>query len=159
MKRTLLVMLVLLLAGCASGPDFPTQDVNLQLRPEQAATPAMAGQRVLWGGLIIATHNLQDRTELEVLAYPLDNRQRPDAAEKPLGRFLAEQPGYLEPVDYAAGRLVTLTGTVGEARAGKIQDTDYVYPVVAITAIHLWPEAGAQDTEPQMHFGIGVIFH
>lgn len=156
MKRTL--PLLLLLAACASGPDFPTQDVNLQLHPEQATVPTAVGQRVLWGGLILTTRNLQDRAQLEVLAYPLDNRQRPDITEPPLGRFLAERSGYLEPVDYASGRLVTLTGNVDETRAGRIQETDYTYPVIGITAIHLWPPAGAQDTDPQVHFGIGVIF-
>jgi outer membrane lipoprotein len=159
MTHILSAILLLLLTACASGPGFPTQDVNLQLRAEQAAAPDNVGQRVLWGGLIIATHNLQDRSELEVLAYPLDNRQRPDTTEKPLGRFLAEKTGYLEPVDYAGGRLVTLTGTVGAAKAGKIQDSEYTYPVVNVTAIHLWPAGTAQDTEPQVRFGIGVIFH
>lgn len=159
MKRALMVMLTLWLAACASGPDFPTQDVNLTLHPQQATAPAMAGQRVLWGGLIIATHNLQDHTRLEVLAYPLDSRQRPDTSAQPQGRFLAERGGYLEPVDYASGRLVTLTGTVQKARAGKIQDSDYTYPVIAVTAIHLWPAGEGQGTDTQVHFGLGVIFH
>lgn len=159
MKHTLIVILTLLLSACASGPKFPTQDVNLHLRPDQATAPGLVGQRVLWGGLIIATRNLQDHTELEVLAYPLDDRQRPDTTAQPEGRFLADRAGYLEALDYASGRLVTLTGTVGAARAGRIQDSDYTYPLINVTAIHLWPAGGAQDSDTQVHFGIGVIFH
>lgn len=159
MTRALIVMLSLWLTACASGPEFPTQDVNLSLLPQQATAPDRVGQRVLWGGLIIATHNLQDHTQLEVLAYPLDSQQRPDTTAQPQGRFLAERSGYLEAVDYASGRLVTLTGTVEKTRAGKIQDSDYTYPVIAVTAIHLWPAGEGQDIEPQVHFGFGFIFH
>jgi outer membrane lipoprotein len=159
MLRLLPVFWFLLLTACASGPQFPLQGVNRDLQPKAAVAPPSLGQHVLWGGLIIATHNLADHTQLEVLAYPLDANQLPDTSAQPLGRFLANHKGYLEPADYASGRLVTLKGTVVAPREGKIEESQYTYPVVEVTAIYLWPPQEAQETGTQLHFGIGVIFH
>ncbi len=55
---------------------------------------------------------------LEILAYPLDQRFYPSTRKTPQGRFLAEYPQYLETVDSASGRLISLVGTVSEVRVG-----------------------------------------
>lgn len=115
--------------------------------------------RILWGGVIIAVTNLQNTTQLEVLGYPLDSEQRPNTDKSPAGRFLAINPGYLETIDYAQGRLVTVTGSLSELKEGRIGESIYNYPVVNVERIYLWPKTNNTTTpEPQLRFGIGVIF-
>ncbi len=151
-----------MLAACATpGPDYATTDVATGLTPREAVSgfSQRQGQTVLWGGVIIAGRNLEDYTRIEVLAYPLDNDQRPMTDRQPLGRFLVRTPGYLETADYQAGRLLTIKGAVTEIAEGRIGEAAYTYPVVGTEQLHLWPvPAAAQPSGPQVRFGVGVIF-
>lgn len=148
------LMATLLLGGCATPIDIGGADSTLT--PRQAATDTPVPQRtVAWGGAIVAARNLREHTEIEVLAYPLDYRHQPNIAAKPTGRFIAIHPGYLETVDYAPGRLITLVGFVTGTRDGEVGEARYVYPLVAIGRLYLWPRTAAAS-EPQVHIGIGV---
>jgi outer membrane lipoprotein len=140
-RLTLLLALLLLLTACASGPAFDTGGVDHVLTPRDvAARPQLAtGKHVQWGGLILSTTNLQDRTRVEVLAYPLDARARPHSEGEPTGRFILEQDGYLEPATYTEGRQVTVVGTVTGTRSGRVGESDYVYPLIDARHLHLWP--------------------
>jgi len=160
MERLLpLLALLLLLAGCATTPRFDTSQTAVSVTPEQAVseTSRLEGTRVLWGGAIVSSTNQEETTRLEVLAYPLDDRQRPRTEAKPVRRFLAIKEGYLETADYAQGRWVTLTGPLTGTRAGRVGEAPYTYPVVRVEDIQLWPEE-RRRAEPRFHFGIGVIF-
>lgn len=138
-----------------------------QLTPEQAAlravTPTMAaaqpnrhqGKRVEWGGRLIATHNRQDHTLIEILAYPLRNNGSPDLGGQPMGRFLAIRAGYLEPLEFAAGRRLTVTGPITGTRQGRVGEGDYIYPTVDASQLRLWPRE-APGRSPRLRFGIGV---
>lgn len=155
-----LVSLVLL-AACASAPKFDLAGVDRELTPARAATniETVRNQRALWGGVIVASRNLKNATELEVLGYPLSRDGKPKPNEAPQHRFLVTQPGYLETADYAAGRLLSALGTVTGTQDGKVGEARYVYPVLSASQLHLWPrEARARSSEPQIHFGVGVIF-
>ena len=114
-----------------------------------------------WGGVIVAIRNLPQRTQLEVLSYPLDRTGEPDQSATPQGRFLLIQPGYLEPVDYAAGRLITTVGAVDRIEHGQVGEADYTYPVVDAAQLHLWPKETPYypQRDSNVHFGIGVIVH
>lgn len=155
--RLLLSGLMLVLAGCATKPKFDLSDVDLNVTPTQATAQidGVRGRKVQWGGTLISTRNLKDSTELEVLAYPLDDAGRPRLRETALGRFLALQTGYLESADYAPGRLVTIVGRIQGTRAGRVGEADYTYPILAVEQLHLWPKPEEQ-TEPRFHFGVGV---
>jgi len=146
----------LVLAACA-GPKIDDKGVDKALMPGNVVANADAtrGQRVRWGGVIIDSSNLKDTTQLEVLAYPLDDRGLPLRDAAPIGRFLALKNGYLETTDYAQGRMVTVKGEVQGTRTGKVGAADYVYPVVAIDQIHLWDESHGRGNT-QFHFGIGI---
>lgn len=145
-----------LAAGCAHKFDIGGADTAL--RPQQVAgNPALAGDTVVaWGGAIVATRNLQNTSELEVLGYPLDDNNRPVANNRQTGRFIVLHPGYLESADYAAGRQVTVVGTLAGTRTGRVGEANYVYPVVKANRLHLWPKETAESSEPRIHFGIGV---
>ncbi|MGM0593760.1 MAG: Slp family lipoprotein [Pseudomonadota bacterium] len=153
-----LLLLCLLLSACATGPEFITDGVETDLTPTQAASEAHLhqGKRVLWGGMIINSTNLETHTRLEVLAYPLDSSHRPRADQPPHGRFLMLQRGYLETVDYAAGRQITVLGRLDGTRTGKLDQSEYTYPLLRGEQLHLWPRQGRDSTNPRFHFGIGV---
>lgn len=164
MRQPFVLILVLLgltlAAGCATAPhSLDIRGVNPQLTPGMVLSDPAAGrgQKVLWGGVIVTSRNLKDVTQLEVLAYPLDEHSSlPDVAAAPRERFLAVHTGYLETADYAPGRLVTAVGPVQETREGKVGEAKYVYPVIAASQIYLWPKETRPDSKPQMHFGIGI---
>jgi outer membrane lipoprotein len=156
------VLIAVAAAGCATGPRFDTKEFDKRLTPAEAVknSQGVAGTRVLWGGMIINTNNLDKGSEVEVLAYPLAPSQRPDIDKAPLGRFIARTSEYLESVDFAQGRLITVAGLLAGTREGKIGETHYVYPVVEPEAghIYLWPVGSGRRTEPQFSIGVGVLF-
>ncbi len=151
---------VLLLTACASAPPFDLKEVNTSATPSDAVAQVdtLKGNKVLWGGTIINSKNLEKGTQLEVLAYPLDKRRRPLLQREPLGRFIVDHGTYLETVDYAPGRLITLVGTLTGTKQGKIDDAIYNYPAIAGEQIHLWSKS-SDETEPRFHFGVGVMLH
>ena len=156
LRFNLLIML-LLLSGCASGPSLDSATVDHSLTPaDVAAEPEISrGRQVLWGGVIVRTTNLADSTQLEVLAYPLDTQERPQPESASLGRFVVDKAGYLEPEDYAEGRLVTVIGTVNGARIGPVGETLYYYPVIGAQQMNLWPIKRTGDRR-DIHIGVGV---
>ncbi len=154
------MMLIFGLAACAGGPRYDTSHIDTGLSAAKvAAAPAMhSGTPVVWGGVIVATRNLPDYTEMEILSYPLGSAQRPDTRRGEQGRFLVRTPRYLEGVDYAPGRSVTVSGKVARAVAGKVGEAPYTFPVIQTDDIYLWPREGNAPGSPQFQFGIGVIF-
>ncbi|MCG6870223.1 MAG: Slp family lipoprotein [Gammaproteobacteria bacterium] len=158
MNRLILIILFpVLFTGCASSPKFDVSGVDRALTPRAAVAEQeiVANRSVLWGGAILKTTNLENDTRLEVLAYPLDGRQRPIRDSDPLGRFIVVYAGYLEPADYTEGRIVTVLGTVGKTVAGKIGETDYTYPLLSPDKVYLWPRERSRALS-NIQFGIGV---
>lgn len=154
----LLWLVPLLLSACASGPAFDTSRVDRSLTPRSAVAelPANTGKSVLWGGVILATTNLEARTRIEVLAYPLDSDQMPLRDRDPLGRFILERQGFLEPASYTEGRMLTVVGKVVRTQDGKVGGSDYVYPVIEASELYLWAKDSEYNNRSNVHFGIGV---
>ena len=158
MKNLLPLLLSLpLLFSCSGTPEFNRQNVQLDLTPTLAAkniTSAKA-KRIFWGGAILRTRNLETTTHLEILAYPLDEEGWPNSDAEPLGRFIVERGGYMEPAKYAEGRRITVVGTILTTLQGKVGESDYLFPVVKPEQLHLWVKDYPQS-KPQIHFGIGI---
>jgi outer membrane lipoprotein len=152
-------MTLLLVSACASTPRFDQTGVNLSLAPKVAAAQPTGGKnnRIIWGGTIVESHNEIEFTELEVLAYPLDAQQRPKSSSTPEGRFRARRNGYLETADYAPGREITLTGVLQNPVADRVGEASYVFPVVEVDQLQLWNRETAAYSNPNVHFGIGVV--
>jgi len=126
------------------------------MTPEEVrGNPDSAKGTVIWGGVIVSSVNLVDRTQLEVLAYPLDNHQRPIKTQKSLGRFLLQSPDYIETENYAPGRSVTALGTLQGVTKGEIGEAIYDYPTVTISDVHLWHSDDSHE-KPRFIFGIGL---
>ncbi len=154
---TLLLSLLSLLWGCSSAPSrSPAGDRSITPKEVAADAATFAATMVEWGGVIVESQNLQQQTELKILAYPLDSNGRPDLDASPSGRFIAVSSGYLETIDYAKGRQVTLSGKVSGVRDDKVGDADYRFPVVHSTDIQLRSKS-ASDRRfwPSLHIGVG----
>ena len=148
---------LLLLSACASTPKV-AKDADRAPPPTQAAAAdgAMLNRRLQWGGVIVSSENLTDTTELQILAYPLEADGRPDVAAPPIGRFIAQYPGYLESVDYATGRQVTVTGKLTGNRLGEVGKAPYTFPVLLTEELVLWPQERGSKAKPKVNFGFGV---
>jgi outer membrane lipoprotein len=153
-----LLLAVAVLGGCAAAPPFESAGANSALTASQAAAEIdrWQGSRVVWGGVIVASRNLARSTEIEVLAYPLDSAQRPKTRSEAQGRFVVVVPGYLETVDYGAGRTLTVSGIISGLQQRRLGEVMYAHAVVDAEQVQLWPQAPRQEWAPQFHIGIGI---
>ena len=119
------------------------------------ATTQYMDRSVVWGGMIIEVRNYERHSEFEVLAFPLDDKQRPRFNERDHGRFIAIVPGYVEAGDWPMGRYLSLIGRVTGERRGAVRQAEYVYPEVDVDKMHLWPR-DFRNPGPRISVGIGV---
>jgi len=161
-RLSVALILFAVLSGCAAGPVKLTQPPSelsvTQVRAliaEQGAVTESLGDPVLWGGTVLSVANLADNTQIEIMAHPLDRRQRPMIGRTAQGRFVASYEGFAEPLDFPAGRVVTVLGSLGEPVKGSVGEATYVYPSIQVIDSHLWNE---QDRAPRsgVTFGIGI---
>jgi outer membrane lipoprotein len=152
--------LITVVAGCATAPELDLTAVDKSIQPQDVVKDIekFESKKVLWGGVIINSINVKGGTQIEVLVYPLDSNSKPMLEKSTLGRAIAYHIGYLETIDYAPGRLLTLVGTVKDIKQGVIGEAVYDYPVVTTDQIYLWPQ---KDTGANTHvqFGFGVLIH
>jgi outer membrane lipoprotein len=151
-----LVLLAVALAGCnASVPrtirDAPT--AALTVTQVQQAPDRAIGQRVRWGGSIISVDNLEDSTQIEVLARTLNADGEPQADAQGQGRFIAELPGFVDPVEYPEDRLLTVVGPITGLITRDVGEYPYRYPVLAVTSRYLWPEPASYSYDPYRWHG------
>jgi len=153
--RLILISLSLgLLSACASGPINTEETFSSVSFEEALAAEESASGAVLWGGVILSTTNLEDSTMVEVLAYPLDRRQRPIKTRETKGRFLIINDGFLEPTDFSDGRSITVLGALDGVTTGNIAAAEYEYPTVNAEELYLW-RPGDNYYAPRFSIGIG----
>ncbi len=147
-----------LLAACAPAPIFKPAPDTANVPPDTVALAPerYSGRAVIWGGQVVAVQNLPGSTEIQILGYPLDASQRPLPNSPAGGRFIAIMRGYVEPLSYPAGALVTLTGHIEGVRSGSVGEARYVFPLVKVDAAHVWTAAELRSDRPHVSFGVGV---
>ena len=153
---TILPLMLLLLSACASSP------VAIEGEAVEPHGPAHVldgqsgpGDRVVWGGRIVSIRNLADHTEIGVVSYPLDRGDRPRLHQDPGVRFLLHHAGFLEPVQYAPGRYLTVLGVVSGIERREVDQFLTEQPVIEAERLHLWP-ADVSQWQPQTRFSIGL---
>ncbi|WP_430390727.1 Slp family lipoprotein [Dyella sp. 20L07] len=159
LSRGLLPASLLALAACAPAPIYKPSPNTVAVAPNMVAqTPERySNADVIWGGRIVAVRNLTDRSEVEVVGYPLDNSQRPKVdGNGGWGRFIAVMPGYVESFDYPTGALITLAGRITGNRAGNVGEASVVYPLVSVAQSHVWTAAEMQNGKSNVSFGVGL---
>jgi len=151
-------LVLLVLAGCASGPiEIDDQAITVEpvLASQVADDPGLAQGTVLWGGTIIGALNLATGSQLELLAYPLDRTQRPQVDRASQGRFILTVEEDLETIDFAEGRQVTVLGALDGVNEVTIGEARRTLPVVRADQLHLWRGTGPGE-RTGFTFGIGI---
>jgi outer membrane lipoprotein len=93
---------------------------------------------IVWGGQILSVSHGHDWIDLEVLAYPLDAVNSPAIDKAPVGRFIASYPRILKSPGFAPGQVVTLAGDLQGLRQGQVDETEFQFPAVLSTQVHVW---------------------
>ncbi|MBI5491507.1 MAG: Slp family lipoprotein [Deltaproteobacteria bacterium] len=132
MKNLILVLAALVVfAGCSVMPKTILKEVDRDItldmvrsRPEQ-----FVGKRVLWGGKILGTDNLEEHTEIEVLESSLGYDDTP-ANGTSKGRFIIQSKQFLDSNIYKANKRITVAGTIKGVEVRKIGKSDYRYPII-----------------------------
>lgn len=157
LRALVLSIVAITLTACVPPPLFDRTDAANKLAPWQAAeAPAMA-EIVIWGGAIVSVRNLPQTTEIEVLAYPLDQKQRPLQRAPSQGRFIVIQDGFVEPADFPSGRYLTVKGKLFGTRESHIEQSQYRFPIVKEAKLHVWP-VDYYYHRSRWSFGVGVGF-
>lgn len=152
-----LLLGAVLLGGCAAMESREVMGERGITPKEAAGDPERFQQTTLeWGGVIVNARNLADSTELQILAYPLEDNGKPDVDGTPTGRFIAVKSGFLETKEYANGRRVTLSGKLAGTREEKVGEADYTFPLIQANEIQLWSREVERTGRSSVHFGIGI---
>ncbi len=153
----MLALASLILSACAT-PAFRNVGNVVGIVPSdvQQSPNRDIGAEVVWGGRILAIENREQRTEVEVIAYPLDRDQQPLSEASTVGRFILILPGFAEPLDYPVGRHLSVHGIVSGTRQGQVDQHAYVFPLLRAREVTVWPWGFMLDKKPRVHIGVGV---
>ncbi len=161
-RLLLLACLLTLISGCATTPVFDTAqlDIATGLSPQKvvAEPTGKLAQQVLWGGIILHSANLGNKTQIEVLAYPLNATQMPVTSASATGRFIIESSDLLNTKVYAPGRKLSVLGEISNIQPVRIGELDHAYPLLLSDQLHLWPRQSNRRRD-NVQFGIGISIH
>ena len=128
-----------LLAACASQPQ-PLQGAFAEITPRDALATDSTGAMVRWGGRVVRTEPLANRTCFEMISTRLDVYGRPYWATDDVGgRFIACRTGFYDPALFEKNREVTFTGRIDGYENRRIGGYDYRFPRVEADVVYLWP--------------------
>jgi outer membrane lipoprotein len=159
LSSVLAMTALLLVAGCAhviSHEVLQEVDASLTFAHISKDPEAYRGTTVVFGGDVIETQNLSDKTLVIVLQRPVGSRGEPGAGDVSEGRFIITTPEFLDPAIYNPGRKITVAGTVVGKEVRPLGEITYAYPVIERRELYLWPEDEAASDEPKIHFGVGI---
>ena len=131
-KMLFISLLTFFTAGCSVISKDIRRDVDrgVTLPMVQANPDAYKDKKVIWGGVILSSKNLADKTIIEALQTPLDISDMTTDKEHSQGRFLIESSVYLDTYLYKAGKEITVAGIIKGVTIQKIGERDYIYPVL-----------------------------
>lgn len=157
LRQIAVLALLAALGGCATPPAFEQLPATSAPSPYAVAEgpERFAEQPVVWGGMILDVKNFASYSEIEILAFPLDDKQQPLISLADQGRFIAIAPGYVEGEDFAVGRYVSLIGTISGGREAPLRNETYYWPEVALERLKVWPRDFRQNKR-RFSVGIGI---
>ncbi|WP_367988576.1 Slp family lipoprotein [Vibrio sp. NTOU-M3] len=131
---------LILLSACSTLPENLKADSMPVTTDYQAwnSGSIKSDSMIRLGGMIADVRNLADKTRVEVVNIPIDKTGRPNIDTEPSGRFVAYIDGFVDPVTFAKGRLVTVLGAASGTEKGKVGQYDYIFPVMKGVGYHLW---------------------
>jgi len=99
------------------------------------------GRLVVLGGEVLSATRLEDKTQIEVLQLPLTDDLVPTTERtESKGRFLAFDSGkeIVDPAILKEGTPVTIIGEVKGETTGRLGESEYHYPTLAIQDMTVW---------------------
>jgi outer membrane lipoprotein len=140
-----LLIVLFMMAGCASTISREVRSQaeasgDLPLRQVLGSPERYEGKVVIWSGTVLEAKNTPEGTLLKVLQKPADYQDKPKVTDVSEGRFLALERRYLDPAIYSKGRAVTVAGKIVGKQALPQGDVEYVYPLLEVKDLQLWPE-------------------
>ncbi|MCW8347321.1 MULTISPECIES: Slp family lipoprotein [Vibrio] len=127
-----------MLTACGSLPDsLATTNENV-IAQYQPVVDAQDGSEVRLGGVIDTVTNLATQTRIEIVNLPIDKYGKPDIDQEPNGRFIAYVDGFIDPVTYTRGRLITVGGSKAGDERGKVGEFEADFPVIKAYGQYLW---------------------
>ncbi len=135
----------LALAGCATVPPQLVGQNFSAITPRQATQQNAHGERVRWGGSIVAVEPKSDTTCFEILSRELFADARPRPGRPSSGRFIACSKGFYDPELYKKNRDITVTGTLAGTEKHPVGGYDYTYALVDADNVYLWPMRERRD--------------
>jgi outer membrane lipoprotein len=142
-NRIYIFLVALFLVGCSTFPDKLQLDDNAQLTTyEDAASKSeqVKGKMLRWGGTIAKVENKPDATIFEMVYYPLNGYGKPISGDDSMGRFRIRVNGFVDPMVYKVGRLMTFTAQLDGLETGLVGEHEYVFPVATVEAYYLWKD-------------------
>ncbi len=152
MLRSLFLLAAIALStGCSVVPDdidLP-DDTNL-VSYNRAVTggDSVIGQTARWGGIIVGVENKPEKTFVEIVNFPLNHYGKPNASEETIGRFKVAMDGFVDPIHFEKGRLVTFVGEVQKPIAGMVGEQPYMYPLLNGDNYHMWRKNSVNYISP-----------
>ncbi|EAP5222084.1 Slp family lipoprotein [Salmonella enterica] len=140
-KKALMLTMLLSLAACNSipqnikgnnQPDIQKNFISIHNQPG-----LYKGQQARFGGKVINVINTKDDTILEIAVLPLNSYAKPQIGTSYQGRILAQQKGFLDPINYR-NHFVTILGTIQGDEQGFIDKVPYDFVKVKLQGIQIW---------------------
>jgi outer membrane lipoprotein len=156
--KHMLILSVLFFSGCAIVPDSLEVPEGTPLISYNKAVSAGAnaqGQTARWGGLIVGVENKPEKTFVEVVHFPLNHYGKPNRGAETTGRFKAQIDGFVDPVVFEEGRLITFLGELTAPTSGMVGEQPYIYPTLLVEDYHMWRNQQAYDVT-MFHFNYGT---
>ncbi len=135
---SLALLTTVVLSACTVVPEQLKGEYSL-LRPKDI-TQQHLDTEVRWAGVILDTRPEDGHTCFEILSRQLETSMRPRNNDQSDGRFIACKKGFYDPEVFKKKRELTLTGRIIHIDKRKIGDYDYLFPIVDIGFMTLWPE-------------------
>jgi outer membrane lipoprotein len=142
------LLVALFLAGCSTFPNkLSVEDESVLVSYEDASSKGeqVKGGIVRWGGAIAKVENKPDFTVFEMVYYPLSSYGRPVSADESMGRFRIRVNGFMDPMVYQVGRLMTFTAELNDLESGLVGEHEYVFPTATSKSYYLWKNVQRVD--------------
>lgn len=150
-KHLFVIISVSIISACSSTPteiQVPDEATLVSFQKVSAdASASNVGANARWGGKIVEVKNLKDVSEIEIVFFPENSSGKPKVRDESAGRFKAVVKGFVDPMVFEQGRLITVLGQVGEKQSGLIGEQEYEYVTLNAAGYHMWKENNTVEVE------------
>ena len=144
MRKLILVifLLSLIIPGCTrviSEQSRRMVDTNADFLQVRDNLDKFIGKHIMLGGRIAGVKNSPEGTVIEIVQFDLTDNGAPIDSFISAGRFLATSSDFLDAMIFRKGMLITLVGEIKGRRTQRLDEMEYIYPVIAMREWYLWP--------------------